>query len=83
MKHQQILDKLAFKQLNQAIDEDLARLVSRAMSFRKGGSITDISSYVLPKILTRWNCVLLAENGLAEFYKEKVVHTTIRRTTYF
>ena len=75
MTHQQILNKLAFSQLSQAIDEDLARLVIRARALRKGGSITDISSYVLPKILTRWNCVLLAENGLAEFYKEKVALT--------
>lgn len=75
MTHKQILDKIGFIALTQAIDEDLARLVTRGLAFKKGGSITDVSSYVLPKILMRWNCVLLADSGLAKFYKEKVVLT--------
>lgn len=75
MKHKQIIDKIGFEQLAQAIEEDLARLVNYAMSFKKGGSIDDVPSYVLPLILTRWNCVLLAENGLAKYYKEKVAVT--------
>ncbi len=75
MNHKQIIDKVAFGKLGDAMEEDLARLVSSAMSFRKGGSIKDIPSYVLPKMLTRWNCVLLAKDGIAEYYKEKVVLT--------
>lgn len=75
MKHKQIIDKIGFEQLAQAIEEDIARLVTRAMSLKKGESINDITSYVLPLILTRWNCVLLAKNGLAKHYKEKVYLT--------
>jgi len=72
MKHKQIIDKIGFEQLAQSIEEDLARLVNYAMAFKKGGSIDDISQYVLPLILTRWNCVLLTENDIAKYYKEKV-----------
>ncbi|WP_299435588.1 hypothetical protein [uncultured Aquimarina sp.] len=72
MKHKQIIDKIGFEQLAQAIEEDLARLVNYAMAFKKGGSIDGISLYVLPLMLARWNCVLLAENGIAKHYKEKV-----------
>ena len=72
IKHRQIIDKIGFEHLAQAIDEDLARLFNYAMRFKKGGSIDDVSSYILPLILARWDCVLLAENGLAKYYKEKV-----------
>ena len=75
MKHKQITDKIGFQQLNEAIEDDLIRLVTRGMSFRNGGSIDDVESYVLPLMLTRWNCLLLAETGLAKYYKEKVYVT--------
>lgn len=75
MKHKQILDKIGFEQLTQAIEEDLARLINRSMSLKKGGSINDISAYAVPLILSRWNCVLLAEDGVAKYYKEKVALT--------
>jgi len=73
MNHKQVLDKLASKHLNQSIDEDLVRLVNRAMVLRKGKSISDVSSYILPKLLMRWNCILEAkEYDVSKVYKEKV-----------
>ncbi|MBW1297901.1 hypothetical protein [Aquimarina litoralis] len=75
MKHKQIIDKIGFNQLTQAIEEDLARLINRGMSFKKGGSIRNVSEYAIPLMLTRWNCVLLAEDGIAKYYKEKVALT--------
>ncbi|UII32927.1 hypothetical protein LVD17_03665 [Fulvivirga ulvae] len=75
MKHKQIIDKIGVGQLAQAIEEDLIRLINLTMSLKRGGSIKDIPSYVLPLLLTRWDCVLLAEDGIAIHYKEKVVLT--------
>ncbi|MEP2279465.1 hypothetical protein [Maribacter sp.] len=75
MKHKQITDKIGFQQLNESVEDDLIRLVTRGMALKNGGSLDDIESYVLPLMLTRWNCVLKAETGLVRYYKEKVYLT--------
>jgi len=72
MKHKQIIDKIGFEQLNESIEDNLIRLVTRGMARKNGGSLDDVEAYVLPLMLTRWNCLLLAETGLAKYYKEKV-----------
>lgn len=65
MTHQQILDKLAAKALVQNIDEDFARLTAKAMTYAKHDAkiAENLTCYVLPKILLRWDCVLKAENA--------------------
>jgi len=71
MTHKQILEKIGARYLTEAIEEDINRLVSKAMSYLKNGSISDIQGYVLPKLLLRWNCVLLDNSHLKPSY----VHT--------
>ncbi|MFC5046056.1 hypothetical protein ACFSTE_05165 [Aquimarina hainanensis] len=75
MTHKQILEKIGFEQLAKAVEEDLARVINIAMSFKKGGSINDVSAYAIPLLLTRWNCVLFADKGVSQYYKEKVALT--------
>ncbi|TEB40878.1 hypothetical protein D0809_28365, partial [Flavobacterium circumlabens] len=72
MKHLQILDKLAAKHLVQSIDEDLARLTFYAMCYEKN-DIDKQLSYILPKLLNRWNCILNANHNISEIYKQKAV----------
>lgn len=72
MKHQQALDKLAARFVIKSIDEDITRLMIKGMSFLKNKSITNLNSYIIPLLLNRWNCVLLANNGLEKNYKETV-----------
>ena len=72
MKHQQALDKLAAKFVVKSIEEDITRLMIKGMSFAKNKSISNINDYVIPLLLSRWNCVFLAKNGLQKSYKETV-----------
>ncbi|HEX8017338.1 MAG TPA: hypothetical protein VF465_19065 [Flavobacterium sp.] len=64
MTHQQILDKLASKALIQNIDDDFARLTAKAMAYAKHDTkiAENLTGYILPKILLRWNCVLNADH---------------------
>ena len=71
MTHQQIIDKLAARHLVQSIDEDLARLVYTAMRFHKDDSKQH--SFILTKLLLRWNCVLKASDADPGHYKSKTV----------
>lgn len=72
MTHQQILDKLAAKHLVQSIDEDLARLTFEAMCFDKSNYIDKQFDYIFPKLLLRWNCVLIAsKESVTDNYKQK------------
>jgi hypothetical protein len=70
MTHQQVLDKLGHQALIQAIDDDLARLTQQAMAEEKHGRINNQLAYVLPPLLTRWNCVLNAGTALKDHYKQ-------------
>lgn len=67
MTHQQILDKLAAKYLVKSIDEDLARLTFDAICYNDDPNKQ--LTYILPKLLNRWNCILNAENTIADNYK--------------
>ncbi|UMZ13895.1 hypothetical protein I9018_09405 [Pseudomonas sp. MPFS] len=72
MKHQQLLEKLAARHLVQALDEDLARLAWRAMVAQQQGHQGSLNNAVLPSLLARWNCVLLAdESQVAPLYRHK------------
>lgn len=74
MTHQQILDKLAAKSLVQNIDEDLARLTAIAMRYAKHDKeiAANLTNYILPKMLLRWNCVLEADGSEVTInYKRK------------
>jgi hypothetical protein len=71
MTHQSLLDGLAAKHLTLAMRDDVARLTADAMAFEKGSGLPDRSAYVLPYLLRRWNCVLLAMKGVADLYKHK------------
>lgn len=53
MTPQQILDKLAARQLTEALNEGLSRLAFTAMCHEKKYAAQQ--SYVLSKILSRWN----------------------------
>ena len=53
MKHKQIIDKIGFEQLNESIEDDLKRLVTRGMARKNGGSLDNVEAYVLPLMLTR------------------------------
>ncbi|WP_306353924.1 hypothetical protein [Flavobacterium sp. '19STA2R22 D10 B1'] len=72
MTHQQIVDKLAAKHLVASIDDDLAELTITAMIREKNEGINPLS-YVLPKLLVRWNCVLNAGKEVSSNYKQKTV----------
>lgn len=56
MKHQQVLDKLAARGHVQALDEELARLVTRKMIGKP--SHADLTRAVVPPVLARWRCLL-------------------------
>ena len=76
MTHQQIVDKLAAKALVQNIDEDFARLTAKAMAYAKHDKTIaeNLSCYILPKILLRWNCVLNAdETEVTKNYKRTTI----------
>jgi hypothetical protein len=68
MTHQQILDKLAAKHLTKSIDDDLATLTFYAMCYEK--DLEKQLSYILPKLLNRWNCVLNSSK-ISNNYKQK------------
>jgi hypothetical protein len=70
MTHQQILDKLAAKSLVMAMEEDLSRLMYFAMTYQKHGTVKDLDTYVLTKLLIRWNCVFRASD-VSDNYKHK------------
>lgn len=76
MTHQQILDKLAARHLVQSIDEDLARLITRTMSYAKHDKkIADnpLASF-LPKMQLRWDCILKADNAeVSDDYRQKAI----------
>jgi hypothetical protein len=61
MRHQQILDKLASRELVGAVDEDLARWIGDKM-LGHCGSQADLQQMVLPPVLARWRCLLDADN---------------------
>ncbi|WP_416966686.1 hypothetical protein [Streptomyces sp. 4F14] len=57
MKHQQVLDKLAAREIVQAMNEDVARWTGRQMSYR-GLSHAEVERAVVPPLLARWRCLL-------------------------
>lgn len=72
ISHQQALDKLAARQLVQVIEDDVASLTSKAMSFAKHDKQLTIETYVLPQLLARWNCVLQGPGEeVSPGYKDK------------
>jgi hypothetical protein len=71
MTHQQILDKLAAKHLIKSLDEDLARLTFTAMCYEK--DTEKQFSYILSKLLNRWNCILKADNKISDNYKQTTI----------
>lgn len=72
ISHQQALDKLAARQLVQVIEDDVANLVSEAMSYAKHDKKLTVEGYVLPKLLARWNCVLQGPAGeVSPGYQDK------------
>ena len=66
MKHDQILEKLAAKQMVKSMEEDLKRLTNFAIILKKNEI-----SFLLPQLLKRWNCVLNASGSISENYKNK------------
>jgi len=64
------VDLVAAAALAEAIDEDLARLTSTAMSYRKNGSVKNLQTFVLPKLLLRWNCVF-SDQAVPQIYTRK------------
>jgi hypothetical protein len=73
MTHKQILDKLAAKYLVQSIDDDLALLTFYAMCYDQHDSIDNQLSYILPKLLLRWNCILNGGQDISANYKQRTV----------
>jgi len=72
ISHQQALDKLAARQLVQVIEDDVASLTSKAMSFAKHDRQLTVEAYVLPQLLARWNCVLHGPGEeVSSGYKDK------------
>lgn len=57
MRHQQILDKLAARDIVQAMNEDVARWTGQQMAY-PGRSHTEVETAVVPPLLTRWRCLL-------------------------
>ena len=72
MTYQQVLDKLAAKHLVKSIDDDLARLVFKAMCYEKNDTNQQLL-YVLPKLLNRWNCILNNDDTVSDIYKQKTM----------
>lgn len=75
MKHQQILDKLAAAKLVEAITDDVATLLSWEMlGPGKKNDFDNVVQTVLPQLLTRWNCVLQADDEETTVpYRQKTV----------
>ncbi|WP_143309222.1 hypothetical protein [Chitinophaga vietnamensis] len=76
MTHQQILDNLAARHLVQSVDEDLARLIARTMSYAKHDKkiAGDPLAFFLPKMLLRWDCILKADHAeVSDNYKQKAI----------
>jgi hypothetical protein len=72
MNHQIILKELSASNLIDSMNTDLALLTIRSMSELKWKRIPDQISYILPKLLLRWNCVLQAESiVVTKNYKAK------------
>lgn len=73
MTHQQILDKLAAGNVVSCIDDELARLVGWSMNGELEIAEQQLADF-LPKLLSRWNCVLKAgKEEVGAYYKEKVI----------
>lgn len=73
MTHQQILDKLAAGGVVSCIDDELARLVGWSMNEEFETAEQQLADF-LPKLLSRWNCVLKAgKEEVGAYYKEKVI----------
>lgn len=73
MTHQQILDKLAAGNVVSCIDDELARLVGWSMNGELETAEQQLADF-LPKLLSRWNCVLKAgKEEVGAYYKEKVI----------
>lgn len=70
MTHKQILESLSASKVVQAIDEDLARLTFRALCFK---SEDEQCGAILSQLLLRWNCILQAEEGISDNYKNITV----------
>ncbi|MEO6303026.1 MAG: hypothetical protein ABIP51_07620, partial [Bacteroidia bacterium] len=68
MTHKQILDKLSAASIVESIDDDLSRLTFNAMCYHK--THKEQQSYVLPKLLLRWNCVLNDKKDITDTYKQ-------------
>ncbi|NEA98874.1 hypothetical protein [Streptomyces sp. SID13726] len=64
MRHQQILDKLAAREIVQAMNEDVARWTGAQMSYR-GRSHTEVERAVIPPVLARWRCLFDAVDATA------------------
>lgn len=76
LTHTQALAKLAADTLVQTLEEDVARILSRAFALgRHDAAISaDYGAHVLPPLLRRWNCVLQAGDAKATaLYRHKTV----------
>jgi hypothetical protein len=72
INHQIILKALSAHNLVDSMNTDLALLTIRSLSELKWGRIPNQISYVLPKLLLRWNCVLQAKSTeVTKNYKAK------------
>lgn len=58
MTHKQLLDKFAAKHLAYSIEEDISRLVFNAMNGMEHGWVEDPLTYILSRLLLRWNSLL-------------------------
>lgn len=74
--HAQALKKLAAAQLVSTLDNDIARLTAHGWLLAKHNSAiaADISSYVIPPLLRRWNSVLNTDQSSVPIeYRHKVI----------
>lgn len=72
VKHSQLIDKLAAGRMPETLDADLARLVWRGMVDHGFGRVGSVLEYVLPRLLSRWNCVLEAtDDEVSPLYRSK------------
>lgn len=70
--HQQALDKLAARQLVPVIEDDIARLLGKAISYAKHNAAFDLPGFVLTNLMLRWNCILHGtEDEVSENYQDK------------
>lgn len=56
MNHKQILDKLSAKYLVNSLNEELSRLVFKAMASHKNGYVDDPVEHVYSELIQRWQC---------------------------